>query len=85
MRDERADSPRIGILADVTHRGRGADLRVRSDRQLWIRAATLEDPVYPVVYLLGWLAPLAALVYLVRELATAFNERGRVKTNDQPR
>jgi len=46
--------------------------------------STLEGPLYPVVYLLGWLAPLAALVYLVRELATAFNERGGVKTKDQP-
>lgn len=46
--------------------------------------SSLEGPVYPVVFALGWLAPLAGLVYLVRELATALNERGKPKPNERP-
>jgi hypothetical protein len=45
---------------------------------------TLEGPLYPLVFALGWLSPLAALVYFVRELATFFNERGRARGDGQP-
>lgn len=46
--------------------------------------SSLQGPAYPLVFALGWLAPLAALVYLVRELATFFNERAKAKPNKRP-